>query len=90
VVKNLFSATKEFELVVYFQQAVKLHYGQRKKEDVKFNFQYVKKIGVVMPQTCVKNECAVNMRLRRMKSPCVGENVKLLISLDLQVCIMKM
>jgi hypothetical protein len=77
-------------LVEFFKQAAKLHYGQRKKDDVKLRFQYVKENGVVMSHSCVKNECAANMKFRTLRSPCVVENAKVLISLDLQVCIMKM
>jgi hypothetical protein len=72
-------------LVEYFKQAAKLHYSHRKEEDVKLTFQYGKENGVNLSHTWVKNECAVNMRLRRMRRPCVGENMKVLVSLDLQV-----
>jgi len=62
-------------LVDYFKQVAKLHYGQRKKDDVKLRFQYGKENGVVMSHTWVKNECAANMKFRTLTSPCVGENM---------------
>jgi len=74
----------------YFLQAAKLRYGQRKKGNVKLTFQYGKEYGVNLPHTWVKNECAFNMRLRRMRIRCVEENMKVRVSLDLQVCIVKM
>ena len=65
-VKKIFSATLEFELVEYFKQAAKLHYVLTTKEALKLTFQYGKENGVVMPQSWVKNETAVNVWLRAL------------------------
>ena len=57
-VKKIFSATQEFELVEYLNQAAKLHQGLTKKEALKLSFQYDNENVVVMPQSCVKNGSA--------------------------------
>jgi hypothetical protein len=67
MLKKIFSATQEFELVEYFKQGAKLHYGLTIKEAPKLAFQYPKENGVVMSESWVKNECAGNMWLRGLR-----------------------
>lgn len=54
-------------MVDYFKQAAKLHYGHRKKDDVKLTLQYGKENAVNLPHKWLKNERAINVWLRRRR-----------------------
>ena len=71
----------------------KLHYVRTKKNAVKLTSRHGAENGVIMPDSWVRKVCVGNMWLRELEkhhSPCVWENLKLLVSLDLRVLVVKM